>query len=746
MSWNPNPSDDAIPRPWTKGVDQNGQPYYINTETGQIRRQPPVTAGLKTYQKANAFIDPEQWDLVIETMACTIHPDQQLRIFQKLKKIAEKMITKDDPKYRTLYLNNPKLQHTVLAFDGGLEFLYNLGFEPHAISRDKLVCHQVNTRVVQACLICLEDKIEAISYDVHNDDKDSLAYGHNNNPSHHIDSSQHNDPYNWSEAAQYNNHHEAPPPQDNGHNNSSNIKNIINQFEKIQHIPKQHHAQISGGDKEQVMANLGGLGFNNLLKQSKSADHAYHSHHRANRPKPPPPVKHVADQQISSNITRNFDKMNKLNSVLGLNAHNKQYKTFIFIRHGNSIWNRFKNSGVKRKWVAIGLGLTEYWRTKNNPENHADTWVVDAPLSKVGIDEAYGLSRFLGRHLTLRQFESLADLEHHQSLATPIKDALRIIETDILDKYAKDLTKISPDLLAKCVAIKNIMETAHAKIQRIMLETEAKRNQSNAKQQIGHKVTKGADYINGADDAMDSFNPTDEVWDEKCPDLLRPFSHVVIANKVENVEEQDDLEMPLDMEWVLDQMVDSSSNSIVVTSNLRRAISTAVIGLWDRFGANKECVHILPCLQELGMNVDTHTPILDAEVPQVSNFEKTSKKLNVNKLTSFYSSRLVVEQQGLMGKKSLTENEKDTKERLNFFCDWAFKKNKNTIIACGHSHWFRAFFKTYLPKDTSSMAGKRKLQNCGVAGFRMICQTADDGQRTFQIIERSITPIYRGFV
>ncbi len=49
------------------------------------------------------------------------------------------MITKDDPKYRTLYLNNPKLQHTVLAFDGGLEFLYNLG---------------------------LEDKIEVLSYDV----------------------------------------------------------------------------------------------------------------------------------------------------------------------------------------------------------------------------------------------------------------------------------------------------------------------------------------------------------------------------------------------------------------------------------------------------------------------------------------------------------------------------------------------------------------------------------------------------
>ena len=102
----------------------------------------------------------------------------------------------------------------------------------------------------------------------------------------------------------------------------------------------------------------------------------------------------------------------------------------------------------------MAVGITEYKRKKNNPSNHADTWVVDAPLSRVGIDEAYGLSRFLGRHLTLRQFESLADLGHHQSLATPIKDALRIIQTGILDKYQKELKNIDPDLFQKCLQIK----------------------------------------------------------------------------------------------------------------------------------------------------------------------------------------------------------------------------------------------------------------------------------------------------
>eukprot|EP01083_Nonionella_stella_P270004 913896_1 len=177
------------------------------------------------------------------------------------------------------------------------------------------------------------------------------------------------------------------------------------------------------------------------------------------------------------------------------------YKTFIFIRHGNSIWNSFKNSGRKRKWAAMAVGITEYLRTKNNPENHADTWVVDAPLSRVGIDEAYGLSRFLGRHLTLRQFESLADLEHHQSLATPIKDALRIINVGILDKYKNELLQIgNGDLLSKCQQIKNIMENAHEKIQHIMLETEVKRgqNHSSIQLQLQPKTktnTKGGDFI-----------------------------------------------------------------------------------------------------------------------------------------------------------------------------------------------------------------------------------------------------------
>ena len=81
------------------------------------------------------------------------------------------------------------------------------------------------------------------------------------------------------------------------------------------------------------------------------------------------------------------------------------------------------------------------------------------------------------------------------------------------------------------------------------------------------------------------------------------------------------------------------------------------------------------------MNVDNHTPMLGAEIPELSTFEKTSKKLNVEKLQEFYETRLVIEEaMGSFGKKSLRESGQDTQQRLNFFCDWAFKKMIKMVI------------------------------------------------------------------
>ena len=93
-------------------------------------------------------------------------------------------------------------------------------------------------------------------------------------------------------------------------------------------------------------------------------------------------------------------------------------------------------------------------------------------------EEQPGQPRHVVVHLTLRQFESLADLENHQVLATPIKDALRI-----LDNYGRS-----------CQEIRAIMD-AHIKLHRIMLETEARRAHGGGHMQHqldknGHGISK----------------------------------------------------------------------------------------------------------------------------------------------------------------------------------------------------------------------------------------------------------------
>ena len=51
----------------------------------------------------------------------------------------------------------------------------------------------------------------------------------------------------------------------------------------------------------------------------------------------------------------------------------------------------------------------------------------------------------------------------------------------------------------------------------------------------------------------------------------------------------------------------SNRKSVVVTSNLRRCIETATIGLWGRFRESSDKIMLLSDLQEASRNVDTYS-------------------------------------------------------------------------------------------------------------------------------------------
>jgi hypothetical protein len=81
----------------------------------------------------------------------------------------------------------------------------------------------------------------------------------------------------------------------------------------------------------------------------------------------------------------------------------------------------------------------------------------------------------------------------------------------------------------------------------------------------------------------------------------------------------------------------ASRKSVVVTSNLRRCIETATIGLWGRFHEGKDKILLLSDLQEASPNVDTYSlskpmglpPLKQLPAHVNSKFEKVESLLEV---------------------------------------------------------------------------------------------------------------------
>jgi hypothetical protein len=60
---------------------------------------------------------------------------------------------------------------------------------------------------------------------------------------------------------------------------------------------------------------------------------------------------------------------------------------------------------------------------------------------------------------------------------------------------------------------------------------------------------------------------------------------------------------------------------VIVSSNLRRAISTALFGFWDRLQSKEENLVVLPCLQEITTNPDAIALSAPFSQPPVSWIE-----------------------------------------------------------------------------------------------------------------------------
>jgi len=185
-----------------------------------------------------------------------------------------------------------------------------------------------------------------------------------------------------------------------------------------------------------------------------------------------------------------------------------------------------------------------------------------------------------------------------------------------------------------------------------------------------------------------------------------------------------------------------AGKSLLVVSNLRRAISTMLVGFGSRLLRDQtENVVVLSNLQEISRNVDTYS-LLPAHADPQPCFTEEQQKEELDYVIDFYKrDRFIVKD----NKGSKTIFGQCGTDRICDFARWCFDGSetigKETIIVAGHSLYFRNFFRTFLPEDSDHVAKNSKLVNCGVVKFELV----KGNNNGYWIRDGSLMEVYGGF-
>ncbi len=190
-------------------------------------------------------------------------------------------------------------------------------------------------------------------------------------------------------------------------------------------------------------------------------------------------------------------------------------------------------------------------------------------------------------------------------------------------------------------------------------------------------------------------------------------------------------------------VVPASVGSIIVSSNLRRALSTVAIGLKQRLERTNEKIIIHSACQEISRNVDCVASAPAGQIPHMEGPDSGSApKMMAKSADGTYRAENIFNPALNTGQKPLDEN---GLQRLQHFAEWAFSRPEHTIIVGGHSLWFRSFFKVFLAQADNHVGKTNKMANGGVVSLYFNRGKTKSGHNAFWIEPGSITPIISGF-
>jgi len=182
------------------------------------------------------------------------------------------------------------------------------------------------------------------------------------------------------------------------------------------------------------------------------------------------------------------------------------------------------------------------------------------------------------------------------------------------------------------------------------------------------------------------------------------------------------------------------SNSLIVTSPLRRCIETVSLGLFDRINESKEGLVLHSSLQEMTRNVDGVSLSWERERPPLSLSMRTLEgQFEVDWDQWLDDCTVLTEKAGFKSP------DRRGDDRMRTFVQWLFEQPQDVVIVSGHSLWNRCFFQAFLPKDSQHPGKIEKIANGGVVAVQFSRLKVKPGVTRYAIHEDSITEIIKGF-
>jgi len=222
-------------------------------------------------------------------------------------------------------------------------------------------------------------------------------------------------------------------------------------------------------------------------------------------------------------------------------------------------------------------------------------------------------------------------------------------------------------------------------------------------------------------------SPLSDLGRDQCEELATFVATTVFP---------DDGQLPAWKRDAADLRGDAGTRSVIVTSQLRRAVSTATIGLWPRLKRTGERVLLLSSLMEQSRNFDCVPLSAPHEVPPLPDL--------VDRIDEHELGWGMFDPSGNTGDKPIRSKAKGFK-RMENFVDFCFQPEleRTTIIAVGHSLYYKRFFNCFLPHSQKSPAKEYKMQNACAVGLTLQRQMGNKGKWVYRIHPKQVCELYK---